>query len=128
MRIEALASFRRVWPIHAIAVELTGARLRQIAVPALVCSLREFDALELAAALRIEQTQLHLLGVPRPPRAPATLAVPVRAARIGVPRQYAVEYVALRAALRRLPSLNVSGLYRTAAPRDAAVRYMDARY
>src|SRR3569832_1419809 len=100
MRIEALASVRRVWPIHAIAVELAGARLRQIAVPDLVCSLREFDALELAAALCIEQAQLHLLGVLRKECVVDALGGPVRAERLGMPWAYAAVFVALRAALR----------------------------
>ena len=61
--IEAMPRLRVVGPVDAVAVELAGPRVRQVAVPDLVGVLGQHDPLELALAAGIEQAELDLLGV-----------------------------------------------------------------
>ena len=49
VRIEAMALLRLVRPVHAVAVDRAGPRVRQIAVPDLVGVLGQLDAFELAS-------------------------------------------------------------------------------
>src|SRR3954469_24373222 len=79
-RIEAVRAVTR--PVGAISVEESGPRLRQVAVPDEVGALAHFDALDLAAAARIEKAQLHALGVLREQREVDAGAVPGPAERI----------------------------------------------
>ena len=62
VRIEAVPGLRIVGAVHAIAVELAGLRVGQIAVPDILGALRQRDALDLAPSGRIEQAELDLLG------------------------------------------------------------------
>lgn len=55
VRIETMAVFRLIRPVHAIAIELARRDVVEIAVENVLVVLRQFDALEFAAALAIEQ-------------------------------------------------------------------------
>ena len=66
----------RVGPIDAIAIELAGRDVVEIAVPDVLGSLGQLDALELAAALAVEQAQLDLLRVGGEQRKVGAPAVP----------------------------------------------------
>src|SRR5690348_2466469 len=74
--VEAMAAFGLVGPVNAIAVELPGRNVVQIAMPDILTSLRQFDPLELAAALGVEQTKFDLLRVGREQREIGTPPVP----------------------------------------------------
>ena len=50
-----MAFVRLVGPVHAIAVDRSGAGVRQKAVPNLVSKFRQLDALDLALAAVVEQ-------------------------------------------------------------------------
>ena len=76
LAIEAVAVLGLVGPVHAIAVELAGRDVVQIAVPDVFGALGQFDALELAAALAVEQAQLDLLRIGREQRKIGAPAVP----------------------------------------------------
>ena len=65
-----------VGAVHAIAVELPGRDIVQIAMPDVLGAFRQLDALELAAALIVEQAQLDLLRVGREQREIGAAAVP----------------------------------------------------
>ena len=54
-----------VGTIDAIAVELTGRDIVQIAVPDVFGAFGQGDTLDLPAALAVEQAELDLLGVGR---------------------------------------------------------------
>ena len=79
VRIEAMARVRLVRAVHAIAVELARAHLRQTAVPDEVGALAQREAAHLALAGLVEEAQLELLGVLRVDREIHSLAVPGRA-------------------------------------------------
>src|SRR6188472_3804864 len=74
--VEAVAMLGFIWPVDAIAVELTRRDVVQIDVPDILGALRQFDAFEFAAALAVEQAELDLLGVGREQRKVGTPAVP----------------------------------------------------
>ena len=76
--IEAVAVLGRIRAVHAIAVELAGRDVVEIAVPDVFGTLRQFDALELAAALAVEQAELDLFRVGREQRKIGAPAVPTR--------------------------------------------------
>ena len=57
-----MAGVRLVRTVDAIAVDQTGTRGRQIAVPDLIGIFRQLDALELGLAIRVEQAQLDLVA------------------------------------------------------------------
>ena len=61
--VEAMTVLRVVGPVHAIAIDLTGVGVGQVAVPDLVGVLGQFDALDLGFTAGIEQAQLHFGGV-----------------------------------------------------------------
>jgi hypothetical protein len=61
--VEAVAVLGFIAPVNAVAIELSGRNVVQIAVPDVFGALRQFDAFELTAALRIEQAKLDLLRV-----------------------------------------------------------------
>src|SRR6201999_555115 len=79
MRIEAMALLGCVGAVDAIAVELSGRDVVEVAVPDVLGPLRHFDALELAAALAVEQAQLNLLGIGREQREVSPASVPAGA-------------------------------------------------
>ncbi len=79
VRIEAVALFGRIGPVDAIAVELSGRDVVEIAMPDVLGTLRHFDALELAATLTVEQAQLDLLGIGREQREIGAASVPAGA-------------------------------------------------
>ena len=62
VRIEAVAGFGIVGPVHAIAVELAGLRVGQVAVPDILGALRQRDAVDLVPPGLVEQAQFDLLG------------------------------------------------------------------
>src|SRR5262245_5226086 len=80
--IEAVAVIGIVRPVNAVGVDQAWPRIRQVAVPDKVGALPELDALGLAPAARVEQTQLHALGVFREQREVDPAAVPGGAKRI----------------------------------------------
>src|SRR6267154_2792161 len=53
----------RIGPVDAVAVELSRRDVVKIAVPDVLGTLRQFEALELAAALAVEQAKLDLFRV-----------------------------------------------------------------
>src|SRR5262249_47634807 len=75
--IETVAALGRIGPVHAIAVKLAGRDIIEIAVPDVLGALREFDALELATPLGVEQADVDLFRISRekreigPPSVPA---------------------------------------------------------
>src|SRR5712671_3415294 len=83
--VEAMPGGGIVRPMHAIAIELVGPHLRQIAVPYLVGVIGEFDARLLVLPGPVEQAQLDLFGMGREQREIDALAVPRRAERIRQP-------------------------------------------
>src|SRR3546814_13606312 len=70
--------------MHAVAVVLPRANVGQVAVPDLVRVLRQGDALELAAAGAVEETELDLLGMGGEEGEGHARAVPGGPERIGV--------------------------------------------
>src|SRR5258705_293496 len=63
MMVSSQDMFGLIRPMNAIAIELPGRNVVQITVPDVFGALGQFDALELAAALRVEQAKLDLLRV-----------------------------------------------------------------
>ena len=88
VRVEAMAFLGPVRAVHAVTVEHPGPRFGQVAVPDLVGTLDERDALELAATRRIEDAQLDALGMLREHGEVHAFAVPVRAHRGRAARPY----------------------------------------
>src|SRR3981081_2985699 len=74
--VEAVAVFGLVKSVNAIAIELSGRNVVQIAVPDIFGALGQFDAFELAAALTVEQAKLDLLRIGREQRKVGAPAVP----------------------------------------------------
>ena len=83
--IEPVSGLWRVGPVHAIAVDGAGPRIRQIAVPDLVGIFGQLDTVELVAAGRIKQAQLDLGCVCGEQREVDTQSVPGGAQRMGKP-------------------------------------------
>jgi len=52
-----------VRPVHPETIKLSGTKFRQIAMPDKIATLSQFDALNFALSLRVEQTQLDLFGM-----------------------------------------------------------------
>src|SRR6202034_4871057 len=63
VRIETVALLGRIGTVNAIAVKLAGRDVIQIAMPDVFGALGQFDALDLAPALAVEQTELDLLRI-----------------------------------------------------------------
>src|SRR6185312_9236596 len=59
----AMAVLRLIGAVHAIAVELSRRHVVEIAVPDVLATFGQLDALEFAATLAVEQAQLDLGGV-----------------------------------------------------------------
>ena len=76
-----MAGVRLVRTVDAIAVDQTGTRGRQVAMPDLIGIFRQLDALELGLAIRVEQAQLDLGGVRLEQRKIDAEPVPCRAER-----------------------------------------------
>src|SRR5207253_5523297 len=74
--VEAKSPLRVIWSVDAVAIGLAGRHVIEIAVPDILCPLRQRDALDLAAAVAIEQAQLDLLGVRREQRKISSAPVP----------------------------------------------------
>ncbi len=74
--VEAVAVFGLIGSVNAIAIELSGRNVVQIAVPDILGALRQFDAFEFAAALTVEQAELDLLRVGGEQREIGAPAVP----------------------------------------------------
>src|SRR5215510_9880714 len=81
--VEALSRRWLVRPMHAIAVDRARPRIGEVAVPDLVGVLRQGDALDLASAVTLEQTELDLGRVGREQREVHAQAIPRRTKRIG---------------------------------------------
>src|SRR5260370_8623940 len=63
--IEAMAAFRIVGAVYAIAVTMAGEDVRKVSVPDVFGAFGQGDALELAPSLAIEQTEPDLFGIRR---------------------------------------------------------------
>ena len=74
--VEAVAVLGLIGAVNAIAVELSGRNVVQIAVPDIFGALGQFDAFEFAAALAVEQAKLDLLRVGGEQRKIGAPAVP----------------------------------------------------
>ena len=68
--------------MDAVAVELAGRDVVEIAVPDVLGALRQRDALELAPALTVEQAKLDLFGIRGEQREVGSAPVPGRAERM----------------------------------------------
>ena len=64
-RIEAMPRVGLVGPVHAIAIDLTGTKIRQPAVKNLVGVFRQCDAIEFGLAFRIEDADLDFRRIGR---------------------------------------------------------------
>ena len=84
--VEAVAARRIVRSINAVAVEQTGPRVGQVAVPDRIGVFRERDALDFAPSAGIEKAQIDLFGVLRKQREVYAGAVPSGSQRIGSTR------------------------------------------
>ena len=81
-RIEAMPFARRVWSVHAIAVQLTGTRVGQIAVPHLIAALGHRNAPHLVRIVRaLEEAQIDARPVLREEREVDALTIPMCAER-----------------------------------------------
>src|SRR5205823_4561842 len=86
--IEAVAVLGLIRAVNAVAVELPGRNVIEVAVPDVLAALGKFDALELAPALAVEQAKLDLLRVGGEQRKVGAPAVPAcTEAREGSGRQ-----------------------------------------
>src|ERR1019366_2385444 len=74
--VEAVAVLRLIGSMNPIAIKLSGRNVVQISVPDVFGTLGQFDALEFAAALTVEQAELDLLRVGREQRKIGAPAVP----------------------------------------------------
>ena len=63
VRVEAVTLLRRIGAVNAIAVKLARRDIVQIAVPDVFGALGQFDALDLAPALAVKQTEFDLLRI-----------------------------------------------------------------
>src|SRR5205085_3858856 len=61
--IEAVAVLGLIRAVNAVAIELSGRNVIEVAVPDVLAALGKFDALELAPALAVEQAKLDFLRV-----------------------------------------------------------------
>ncbi len=77
VRIEAVAALRRIGTMDAVAVELPGRDVVEIAVPDVLGALRQLDALQLAAPLGVEQAELDLFRIRREQGKVSAAAVPI---------------------------------------------------
>jgi hypothetical protein len=87
--VETVAALGVIGPVHAVAVQLAGPQVRQVAVPDLIGVLRQRQAGDLAAPGGVEQTKLDFLGVQREQGEIDAAPVPVRAERIRLTRPQA---------------------------------------
>src|SRR5206468_4275992 len=74
--VEAVAAFGCIGAVDAIAIELPGRDVVEIAVPDILAALGQFDPLELAAALAVEQAKLDFFRIGREQRKVGTPSVP----------------------------------------------------
>ena len=74
--VEAVAVLGRIGAVDAIAVELPGRDVVEIAVPDVLVALGQFDPLEFAAALAVEQAKLDLFRIGREQRKVGAPSVP----------------------------------------------------
>src|SRR5258708_24809451 len=74
--IEAVAVLGLIGPVNAIAIELSRRNVVQITVPYIFGTFGQFDALEFAATLTVEQAKLDLLRVGGEQRKIGAPAVP----------------------------------------------------
>src|SRR3989440_12188821 len=86
--IEAVAVLGLIRAVNAVAIELSGRNVIEVAVPDVLAALGKFDALELAPALAVEQAKLDFLRVGGEQRKVGAPAVPAcTEAREGSGRQ-----------------------------------------
>src|SRR5262245_7764477 len=83
VRIEAKSVFRLIAAVYAIAIGLPGFDLMQVTVPHVLATFGHCYALELAAALAVEQAELDFFGVCREQRKVRAPPVPGRTKRMG---------------------------------------------
>ena len=74
--VEAVPALGRIGAVDAIAIELPGRDVVEIAVPDVLAALRQFDPLEFAAALAVEQAKLDLFRIGREQRKVGAPSVP----------------------------------------------------
>src|SRR5690606_1297242 len=85
-RVEAMPLVRSVRAVDAIAVQETGPRERQVAMPHLIGVLAKLDRRRRGAPVALEKHELHALRVLGEQREVDALAVPGSAERIGAAR------------------------------------------
>ena len=81
--VEAKAALRLIGAMHAVAVDLAGHDVAEIAVPHILGALRQRDPFELAPALAVEQAKLHLLRIGGKQRKIGAPPVPAGSQRMG---------------------------------------------
>ena len=74
--VEAVAVLRLIGSVNAIAIELPGRYVVEVAVPDIFAALGQFDAFEFAAALIVEQAELDLFRIGGKQREIGSPAVP----------------------------------------------------
>ena len=83
--IESVAVLGLVGAMNAIAIELPGRNVVQIAMPYVLAALGQLDAFEFAAALAVEQAQFNLSRIGGKQREIGAPAVPARTEAGGCP-------------------------------------------
>ena len=63
VRVESQTPFGLIRSVHAVAIELAGDHVGEVAMPDVFRALRQCQALKLAAALAVEQAELDLGGI-----------------------------------------------------------------
>src|SRR5262249_406321 len=81
--VETMPFFGSVGAMHAIAIELAGLHALKIAVPDLVGTQRQAEALRLMPTVVLEQAEIHGARMGRKQREIDATAVPGRAKRLG---------------------------------------------
>ena len=74
--VEAVPVLGMIGAMHPIAVELPWRDIVEIAMPDILGTFRQFDALEFTAALTVEQAKLDLLRIGREQRKVGASSVP----------------------------------------------------
>lgn len=83
VRVEAMSHRRFVRPMDAVAIDRPRPRIRQVAVPDLVGVLRQYDPLQFAPPVLVEQAEFDLGGMSGEQREIHPQAVPGCAQRKG---------------------------------------------
>src|SRR4029077_20688624 len=76
VRIEAQSALRVIRAVNAVAVELAGSNIAEVAVPDILGTFRKCDALDLPTAITVKQAKFDLFRVRRKQREIRSASVP----------------------------------------------------